>query len=107
MEEARKGRGGSVYDRCGLQVEPELYGGREGKQEGKRENHLFRIGVIGNGSLNKTQGRWMEGREERKGKGTDRVRTGYGPVSDRVRTSNIGAVECWRMFGGCCCSCRC
>ena len=81
MEEARKGRGGSVQDRCGLQREPELHGGRGGRQEGKGEKDLFRIGVIGNGSLNST-----EGGRTGYGRGTDGVRTGCERATDGVQT---------------------
>ena len=58
---------GSVQDGCGWQREPEQHGGREGRKEGKGGKDLFRIGVVGNGSLNSTEG-GRGGRKEREGR---------------------------------------
>ena len=36
-----------------------------GREEGKGGKDLFRIGVVGNGSLNKTEGRREEGKKKK------------------------------------------
>ena len=52
----RKEREGRyVQNRCGWQWELELYGEREGSKERKRGNHMFKMSVVGNGSLNSTE----------------------------------------------------
>ena len=63
-EKGEERREGFVQDRCGWQREPEQHGGREGKKEGKGGKDLFRRILIGNESLNSTEG----GRAGRKGK---------------------------------------
>ena len=52
----RKGKGKFVQGRCGWRRGSEHHGGREGRKEGKGRKDLFRIGVVGNGSLNSTEG---------------------------------------------------
>ena len=52
----RKGREGFVQDKSGWQRDPQQHGGREGRREGKAGKDLFRISVVGNGSLNSTEG---------------------------------------------------
>ena len=54
-----------IKDRYGCRRGPEHHGGREGRKEGKGGKDLFRIGVVGNGSLNKTEGGREEGRKGR------------------------------------------
>ena len=66
-KEGRKGREGFVQDRCGWQREPEQHEGREGRKERKGEIDLFRTGMVGNGSLNSTEG-GNGGRKEREGR---------------------------------------
>ena len=55
-EEGRKGKERFVQDRYGWRRGPEHHGGREGRKEGKGGKDLFRIGVVGSRSLNKTEG---------------------------------------------------
>ena len=63
-EEGRKEKERFVQDRYGWRRGPERDGGEEGRKEGKGGKDLFRIGVVGNGSLNSTEGgkkEWMKG----------------------------------------------
>ena len=60
-DEGRKEKEGFVQDKCGWQREPEQHAGREGRKEGKGGKHLFRISVVGNGSLKNTERRICSG----------------------------------------------
>ena len=66
-EEGRKGKERFVQDRYGWRRGPEHHGEREGRKERWGRKDLFRIGVVGNGSLNSTEG-GRGGRKEREGR---------------------------------------
>ena len=58
MEGGRKqGKSGwkFVQDRYGRRGGPERHGRREGRKEGNGGKGLFRVGVVGNGTLNKRE----------------------------------------------------
>ena len=59
----RKGREGFLQGKSGWQRDSLQHGGREGRKGGKGGKDFFWISVVGNGSLNSTEGGKGRGRK--------------------------------------------
>ena len=71
-------------------MENEQRRGREGTKEGKRRKVLFRISMVGNGSLNSTQGGKGGRKERREGFVHSSSNSSYRGLSSQVRRAADG-----------------